>query len=48
MSVSEDQKPYFARVQQYRDLLMEGMTLRAFGKKSLKISWLLLIDRIRN
>ncbi|OJW53855.1 MAG: hypothetical protein BGO67_07110 [Alphaproteobacteria bacterium 41-28] len=26
--VSEDQKPYFSRIQQYRDLLMEGMTLR--------------------
>lgn len=26
--VSEDQKPYFARVQHYRDLLIEGMTLR--------------------
>lgn len=26
--VSEEQKPYFSRVQQYRDLLREGMTLR--------------------
>lgn len=26
--ISEEQKPYFARVQQYRDLLIEGMTLR--------------------
>ncbi|HUX78159.1 MAG TPA: AAA family ATPase, partial [Alphaproteobacteria bacterium] len=27
-AVSEEQKPYFTRIQQYRDLLMEGMTLR--------------------
>src|SRR5438105_4106139 len=26
--VSEEQKPYFTRVQHYRDLLSEGMTLR--------------------